>query len=143
MVSFSRPEQAPGWYSSKRVFPYYEGLSLGEATHELAFVATGVYGKPLPGQHGAPLRLVVPWKYGLKSAKSIVAFQFTLHRPATFWNDLRPSYYTFDCNVDPENFPGPWSQAEETMLGTGEKRKTQLYNGYADLVTPLYPERVG
>jgi len=137
MVSFSSPP-APGWYDSGRVFPYYEGLSLEEATNELTLLATGIYGKPLPPQHGAPLRLVTPWKWGLKSIKSIVAFEFTQERPGTFWNELSPGYYSFLCNVDPENFPGPWSQKEETMLGTEEVRKTVKYNGYGEYVAKLY-----
>ncbi len=138
MISFARPEQSPGWYATRRVFPYYEALSIEEATNELALLATGIYGHPLPPQHGAPLRLVVPWKYGLKSIKSIVSFQFTRNRPSTFWNDLSPDYYSFECNVDPENFPGPWSQVEERMLGTDEVRPTLLYNGYAEQVAHLY-----
>jgi methionine sulfoxide reductase catalytic subunit len=137
MVSFAMPEKAPGWYASRRVFPYYEALTLAEATHELAFLATGIYGHELPPQHGAPIRLVVPWKYGFKSIKSIVSFQFTAEQPGTFWNELSPDKYTFLSNVEPDN-PRPWPQSEETMLGTGEKRKTLLYNGYADLVAPLY-----
>jgi methionine sulfoxide reductase catalytic subunit len=137
MVSFAMPEKAPGWYASRRVFPYYEALTLAEATHELAFLATGIYGHALPPQHGAPIRLVVPWKYGFKSIKSIVSFQFTAEQPGTFWNELSPDKYTFASNVEPDN-PRPWPQSEETMLGTGEKRKTLLYNGYADLVAPLY-----
>jgi methionine sulfoxide reductase catalytic subunit len=137
MVSFSRPEEAPGWYASRRVFPYYEALSLPEATHELTLLATGIYGHALPGQHGAPLRLVVPWKYGFKGLKSIVAFQFTAERPGTFWSDLSPEKYTFEANVEP-HVPRPWPQEHEYLLGTDEKRKTLLYNGYADLVAPLY-----
>ena len=137
MVSFSSPEQAPGWYASRRVFPYYEALSLAEATHELAFLATGIYGHDLPPQHGAPIRLVVPWKYGFKSIQSIVAFQFTAERPGTFWNELSPDKYTFESNVDPTAIH-PWPQNEDTMLGTGEKRKTLPYNGYGELVKSLY-----
>lgn len=137
MVSFSAPEKAPGWYASRRVFPYYEALTLAEATHELAFLATGIYGHALPPQHGAPIRLVVPWKYGFKSIKSIVSFQFTPERPGTFWNDLQPDMYTFESNVDPAA-RHPWSQEYETMLGTREKRKSLPYNGYAELVRPLY-----
>jgi sulfoxide reductase catalytic subunit YedY len=137
MVSFSRPEEAPGWYASRRVFPYYEALTLAEATHELTLLATGIYGHALPGQHGAPLRLVVPWKYGLKGLKSIVAFQFTEERPGTFWNDLSPGQYSWESNVEPD-VPRPWPQNEEVMLGTSERRPTLLYNGYADLVAPLY-----
>ena len=137
MVSFSAPEKAPGWYASRRVFPYYEALTLAEATNELAFLATGIYGHDLPPQHGAPIRLVIPWKYGFKSIKSIVSFQFTAERPGTFWNELSPDKYTFESNVDPAA-THPWAQAEETMLGTGERRKTLAYNGYADLVRSLY-----
>jgi len=136
MVSFARSEEAPGWYASRRVFPYYEGLSLAEATHELAFLATGIYGHKLPPQHGAPLRLVVPWKYGFKSIKSIVAFQFTRERPGTFWNELAPHNYSFDSNVDPAG--GPGDQTTEKMLGSEESRPTQPYNGYGALVAQLY-----
>jgi sulfoxide reductase catalytic subunit YedY len=137
MVSFADPSQAPGWYASKRVFPYYEALTLAEATNELAFLATGIYGHPLPPQHGAPIRLVVPWKYGLKSIKSIVAFQFTQNQPGTMWNDLSPGNYSFLSNVDP-TATHPWPQNEETMLGTDEKRKTLPYNGYGEFVAKLY-----
>jgi len=137
MVSLASPEKLPGWYASKRVFPYYEALTIAEATNELAMLATGIYGHALPPQHGAPIRLVVPWKYGLKSIKSIVSFQFTTEKPGTFWNDLSPANYTFECNVEP-NVPRPWPQTEETVLGTGETRKTLLYNGYAEQVAHLY-----
>jgi len=111
MLSASLPD-APGWRASRRIFPYYEALSLEEATHELAFLATGIYGHALPPQHGAPLRLVVPWKYGFKSLKSIVAFQFTENRPGTFWNDLSPANYGWLSNVDPKETT-PWPQHEE------------------------------
>lgn len=137
MVSFSSPEQAPGWYASRRVFPYYEALSLQEARHDLSLLVTGIYGKPLPPQHGAPLRLAIPWKYGYKSLKSIVSFQFTRERPGTFWNELAPHLYGFEANVDPTS-TNPWPQAEETLLGTDEKRKTLPFNGYADQVGELY-----
>jgi sulfoxide reductase catalytic subunit YedY len=108
-----------------------------EATNELAFLATGIYGHPLPPQHGAPIRLVVPWKYGFKSIKSIVSIQFMTEKPGTFWNDLSPAKYTFESNVEPA-VARPWPQEEETMLGTEEKRKTQIYNGYGDFVASLY-----
>jgi sulfoxide reductase catalytic subunit YedY len=137
MVSVHRDEDLPGWRATRRVFPYYEALSLAEATHELAFVATGIYGHPLPPQHGAPLRLVVPWKYGFKSAKSIVAFELLAERPGTFWSELSPDHYDFLSNVDP-TATRPWPQSTETMLGTGEKRPTLPYNGYGDLVARLY-----
>jgi methionine sulfoxide reductase catalytic subunit len=137
MISVARPEELPGWYATRRVFPYYEALSLAEATHELAFLATGIYGKALPPQHGAPLRLVVPWKYGFKSAKSLVSFQFTAERPGTFWNDLSPDKYSFAANVDPTE-THPWPQSHETMLGDSESRPTLPFNGYAELVAGLY-----
>jgi len=136
-VSAALPEQMPGWYATRRVFPYYEALSLAEATNELAFVATGIYGHPLPLQHGAPLRLVVPWKYGFKSAKSIAGIAFTTERPATFWSDLSPDRYDFLANVDPTSTE-PWPQSHETMLGTEERRETLPFNGYGDLVASLY-----
>jgi sulfoxide reductase catalytic subunit YedY len=136
-VSFSRPEQAPGWYATKRVFPYYEALTLEEATNELAFVATGIYGHPLPAHHGGPLRLVLPWKYGFKSAKSIVSIQLGEQRFGTFWNDLSPGNYSWTSNVDPSE-THPWSQAEETPLGSTESRKTLPFNGYGEWVAKLY-----
>jgi sulfoxide reductase catalytic subunit YedY len=137
MISFSCPEKMPGFYDSRRVFPYYEALTLAEATNELAFLATGIYGHPLPPQHGAPIRLVVPWKYGLKSIKSILSFQFSPERPGTSWSDLSPRNYTWESNVDP-TATQPWPQNEETMIGTGEKRPTLPYNGYGEYVAGLY-----
>ncbi len=140
MVSFDRPEEAPGqveyhWYP----WPYYEGLTMEEAMNELTILATGIYGHPLPKQHGAPLRLVVPWKYGFKSIKSIVLLEFTEKRPPNFWNTVAPHEYDFWANVDPR-VPHPrWSQAVERMIGTGEVRRTLLYNGYAQYVARLYP----
>jgi methionine sulfoxide reductase catalytic subunit len=134
MVTAARPDEMPGWYGSRRVFPYYEGLSLAEANNDLAFLATGIYGHPLPNQHGAPLRLVVPWKYGLKGIKSIVAFEFTREKPGTFWNELSPHNYSFESNVDPKA-PG---QSEETALDTGQTRPTRPYNGYGADVAHLY-----
>jgi sulfoxide reductase catalytic subunit YedY len=136
MVSVHR-EGLPGWTATRRVFPYYEGLTLAEARHELAFLATGIYGHPLPPQHGAPLRLVVPWKYGFKSAKSIVAFELTANQPGTFWSELSPDHYDFSSNVDP-TATRPWPQSHETMLGTDERRPTLPYNGYAEQVASLY-----
>jgi sulfoxide reductase catalytic subunit YedY len=111
---------------------------MAEAVNELAFIATGIYGHPLLKQHGAPVRLVVPWKYGYKSAKSIVRIEFTDKQPATFWNTLVPREYDFQANVNPA-VPHPrWSQASERMLGSGEYRPTQLYNGYGEWVADLY-----
>jgi sulfoxide reductase catalytic subunit YedY len=134
MVTAARPAEMPGWYRTRRVFPYYEALSLAEASNELAFLATGIYGHALPNQHGAPIRLIVPWKYGLKGIKSIVAFQLTQERPGTFWNELSPGNYSFESNVDPTS---P-NQGEEVVLGTDEVRKTLPYNGYAGYVASLY-----
>jgi len=138
-ISFLRPKQAPNqakavWYH----WPYYEALRLDEATNELALLAVGIYGHELPKQHGAPIRMVVPWKYGYKGAKSIVRFEFTDKQPATFWNDVAPKEYSFLSNVNPA-VPHPrWSQATERMIGTGEKRPTQIYNGYGEWVAGLY-----
>lgn len=114
------------WYP----WPYYEGLRLDEARHELAFVVLGSYGHALPMQHGAPVRLAIPWKYGYKGPKSFVRIEFTDRQPATFWNDLQPREYGFFSNVDPGKPHPRWSQARETDIGTAEKRPTLLYNGY-------------
>lgn len=136
--TFVNAEQAPGqrqiWYP----WPYVEGLTVAEAAHELAFVATGVYGKPLPKQMGAPLRLVVPWKYGFKSIKSIVRITATDKMPNTFWMASGPSEYGFWANVNPEKPHPRWSQASERVLGTDQRIPTQLYNGYAEQVSGLY-----
>jgi sulfoxide reductase catalytic subunit YedY len=138
METFLDPDSASGqkqfWYP----WPYVEGLTIAEATHELAFVATGLYGKPTPKQNGAPLRLAVPWKYGFKSIKSIVRFTFTDERPINFWQEIQGSEYGFWANVNPE-VPHPrWSQAEETPLGSPMKVPTVLYNGYGEFVADLY-----
>ena len=122
------------WYP----WPYFEGLRIDEAMNELAFVATGIYGKPLPKQSGAPMRLVVPWKYGYKNIKSIVSITFTDKQPGTFWNQLQPSEYPFISNVNP-NKPHPrWSQQWEREIPNGEERPTQIYNGYGEYVANLY-----
>jgi sulfoxide reductase catalytic subunit YedY len=136
--SFHRPEQASGQRSDGYPWPYTEGLTLAEATNELAFLATGMYGHPLLKQHGAPVRLVVPWKYGFKSIKSVVKIELTEERPATFWNTVVPDEYGFEANVDPA-VPHPrWSQSRERMLGSGERRPTVRYNGYGEWVAHLY-----
>ncbi len=119
-------------------WPYIEGLTIEEANNELAFLVTGAYGKPLAKQHGAPIRLAVPWKYGFKSIKSIVRFTFTDKRPVGFWEDLQPSEYGFWANVNPK-VPHPrWSQEIEELIGTGERRPTVLFNGYGEYVAHLY-----
>jgi len=138
-VSFYRPEQAPGlrdtdWYP----WPYFEAIRLDEAMNELTMLVTGVYGHALPKQHGAPIRLVIPWKYGYKSAKSIVKIELTEKRPSTFWNTVQPDEYSWESNVNPD-LPHPrWSQARETLIGPNEVRPTLMYNGYGEWVGELY-----
>ena len=122
------------WYP----WPYTEGLTMAEANNDLAFLATGIYGKPLGNQFGAPLRLAVPWKYGFKSVKAINKITFATERPKTFWEGLQSSEYGFWANVNPE-VPHPrWSQATERVLGTDERRPTLLFNGYGEYVSGLY-----
>jgi len=126
--------QRATWYP----WPYVEGLTIEEATNELAFLVTGAYGKPVAKQMGAPLRLAVPWKYGFKSIKSIVRFTFTDERPKSFWEALQASEYGFWANVNPD-VPHPrWSQATEELIGLGERRPTLLFNGYGEYVAHLY-----
>lgn len=138
-VSFQRPEEAGRQKDDSQPWPYTEGLTIEEAANELAFLATGIYGHPLLKQHGAPVRLVVPWKYGFKSAKSLVRIELTAEQPATFWNTIAGHEYGFQANVNPD-VPHPrWSQKTERMLGTDEVRPTQLYNGYGRWVASLYP----
>jgi sulfoxide reductase catalytic subunit YedY len=138
METFSNPKLAPGQRQTWYPWPYVEGLTMAEATNELAFLATGAYGHPLVKQHGAPLRLAVPWKYGFKSIKSIVRFSFTEQRPKGYWEALQSSEYGFWANVNPA-VPHPrWSQASEEVIGTGEHRPTLIFNGYGDYVAGLY-----
>jgi len=138
-ISYANAEQMPGvknqtWYP----WPYFEGLRMDEAMNELALMVTGIYGKPLPKQNGAPIRLIVPWKYGYKSAKSIVKIEFIDYRPETFWHKLAPREYGFFSNVDPA-VPHPrWSQASEKMLGEETRRPTLKYNGYEQFVGAMY-----
>lgn len=125
-------------FSFNAPWPYTEGLTMAEAVNPLTLLVTGIYGHPLPKQHGAPMRLIVPWKYGYKNIKSIVKIEFTDRQPATFWNTVTPDEYDFMANVNP-NVPHPrWSQATEKMIGTGERRKTLLYNGFGQYVASLY-----
>jgi len=135
--SFLDKKMAPG-QRSFMPWPYVEGLTLAEAANDLAFVATGAYGKPISKVQGAPIRLALPWKYGFKSAKSIVKITFVDTMPETFWANLGPSEYGFWANVNPA-VPHPrWSQASETDLTTGDRRPTLLFNGYGDEVAGLY-----
>ena len=128
----------PGLRESWYPWPYTEGVTLAEATNELAFLAVGMYGKILPKQDGAPIRLTLPWKYGFKSAKSIVKVEFTDQRPVTFWEQLQDSEYGFWANVNPD-VPHPrWSQAQERLLGSDEMVPTHIWNGYGEYVSSLY-----
>ena len=138
MKTFSDKAVAPGqkqfWYP----WPYTEGLTMEEARNDLTLMVTGIYGKTLPNQHGAPLRLATPWKYGFKSVKSINHITFAAERPKTFWEGLQASEYGFWANVNPK-VPHPrWSQAEERVLGTGDRVPTLLFNGYEPEVGGLY-----
>ncbi|HSA79758.1 MAG TPA: protein-methionine-sulfoxide reductase catalytic subunit MsrP [Geminicoccaceae bacterium] len=140
MRTFENPEVAPGqrqfWYP----WPYLEGLTIAEATNELAFMVTGAYGKPLPKPNGSPLRLAVPWKYGFKHVKSIVRITFTDRQPVSFWEEIGNGEYGFWANVNPE-VPHPrWSQATEERIGTGERIPTRRFNGYEEFVADLYPD---
>jgi methionine sulfoxide reductase catalytic subunit len=139
METFLDKSMAPGQRSlSYYPWPYVEGLSMAEATNELAFLVTGAYGKPIAKAHGAPLRLAVPWKYGFKSIKSIVKFSFTDKQPKGLWEELQASEYGFWANVNPQ-VPHPrWSQAIEELIGTNERRPTLLFNGYGDYVADMY-----
>jgi len=141
METFLDPDTAPGQRQTWYPWPYIEGLTLAEATNELAFIATGVYGKPMPKQMGAPIRLVVPWKYGFKSIKSIVRFTFTDEQPLSFWEELQAKEYGFWANVNPEVDHPRWSQATERMLGTNERVPTLKYNGYGEQVAHLYKDK--
>jgi sulfoxide reductase catalytic subunit YedY len=132
------PEMMPGQRSRILDWPYVEGLRIDEASHPLAFIAVGMYDEVLPNQNGAPIRLVVPWKYGFKSIKSIVRIRFLEHRPTTSWVKAIPREYGFYANVNPEVDHPRWSQARERRLGEFRKQKTKIFNGYADQVAHLY-----
>ena len=140
METFNDKDMAPGqrqvWYP----WPYLEGITIEEAANELSMIGTGAYGKTMPKQNGAPLRLVVPWKYGFKQIKSIVRFTFTDQRPKSFWEQIQAREYGFWANVNPEVDHPRWSQATEKLLGTGKRVPTQLYNGYAEQVAGLYTD---
>jgi sulfoxide reductase catalytic subunit YedY len=138
--TFLDKKMAPGQRMFFYPWPYVEGLTMAEATNDLAFLVTGVYGKPLEKQFGAPLRLAVPWKYGFKSVKSITRISFVADRPDTFWEHLQSSEYGFWANVNPQ-VPHPrWSQATEEVIGTGKRVPTMLFNGYAEEVAGLYKD---
>jgi methionine sulfoxide reductase catalytic subunit len=132
------PQQMPGQQRRILDWPYVEALRMDEARHPLTLIVTGLYGKPLPNQNGAPLRLIVPWKYGFKGGKSIVKIRFTEKQPMTTWNIAAPDEYGFYANVNPEVDHPRWSQARERRVGEFFKRKTLMFNGYADQVASLY-----
>ena len=131
-------EQMPGQRSPFYPWPYTEGLRLDEARHGLSLLATGLYGDSLQPQNGAPLRLVVPWKYGFKSIKAIVRIELLEQPPATLWSSVGPNEYGFYSNVNPEVDHPRWSQASERRIGEGGRRETLMFNGYADQVAGLY-----
>ena len=138
-VTANRPAQMPGitrynWYP----WPYHEGLRMDEAMNPLCVVVTGMYGKPLPKQNGAPIRIVVPWKYGYKSPKSIERIEFVDRQPETLWNQQQPKEFGFYSNVNPGKPHPRWSQATEKLIPDMERRPTLLYNGYEKWVAGMY-----
>jgi len=132
------PKQMPLAKASRIPLPYKEGLRMDEAMHPLTLLGFGLYGETLPNQNGAPMRLVVPWKYGFKSIKSVVKIKFVENEPPTTWNILNPREYGFFSNVNPEVDHPRWSQSSERRIGDFFKRKTLMFNGYADQVASLY-----
>ncbi len=137
--SVYRPKEMPGqvqytWYS----WPYFEGLRMDEAMHPLTLMVTGMYGKPIPKQNGAPLRMALPWKYGFKGAKSIVKIEFISSQPETFWHKSGPNEYGFYSNVNPHKSHPRWSQETERVIPNMERRPTLMYNGYEKWVAGLY-----
>lgn len=141
-VSLADPKQMPGLSTPVIQWPYQEGLRMDEAMHPLTLLSVGLYGQVLPKQDGAPVRLVVPWKYGFKSAKSLVKIRFVEKQPATSWNTYASNEYGFYSNVNPTVDHPRWSQASERRIGEGgfftPKRKTLMFNGYAEQVAGLY-----
>ena len=138
-VSVNKPDQLPGMRMMPVYpWPYFEGLRMDEAMNPLSLFVTGVYGKPLPKQNGAPFRVITPWKYGYKSPKAIVKIEFVKNEPGTFWNQLTPSEYGFYSNVNPDKPHPRWSQKYEREIPTGERVKTVLYNGYEKYVAGMY-----
>ena len=141
-TSVHDPKNIPGQREGNLDWPYVEGLRLDEAMNELAFIATGIYGKPIPNQNGAPLRLVVPWKYGFKGGKSLVKFEFVAKQPRNTWNVMAPDEYGFYANVNPNVDHPRWSQASERVIGggslLGSRQRTMMFNGYEKQVGALY-----
>jgi len=137
-VTVSRPSQMPGMKRAPYPWPYFEGLRMDEAMNPLTMMVTGLYGKPLPKQNGAPIRIITPWKYGYKSPKSIAKIEFTSNEPPTFWNKLQSQEYGFYSNVEPGKPHPRWSQAYEQMIPTMARMKTVQYNGYEKWVGGMY-----
>ena len=137
-VTLQDPEQMPGQKTSVLDWPYVEGLRMDEAMHPLALLCFGLYGEVLPNQNGAPVRMILPWKYGFKSGKSIVKFRFVEKQPATTWNISAPSEYGFYSNVNPNVDHPRWSQKTERRIGEFRRRDTLMFNGYGDQVASLY-----
>ena len=135
------PGVMPGLRQTWYPWPHRKGCTLAEAANPMAFLAVGMYGKPLPPQNGGPVRLLLPWKYGFKSGQSLVRIRLTDARPPTFWSTLQPAEYGFWANVNPEVAHPRWSQATERLLGTGERVPTRLFNGYGPWVAELYGGR--
>ena len=135
-----RPEEMKGQGSPFYPWPYNEGLRLDEAMNDLTLLATGLYGLPMPNPNGAPIRLVVPWKYGFKSIKSIVKIELTEERPQTLWNTVGPGEYGFYSNVNPDRSHPRWSQATERRIGELTRRPTLMFNGYGEQVAHLYAD---
>jgi sulfoxide reductase catalytic subunit YedY len=141
-TTFSDPAQMPAVAARPwDHWPYTEGLRIDEAMHDLTMVVTGIYGRELPKQHGAPVRIVVPWKYGYKSPKSVVKIEVVATQPRTYWNDLAPAEYPFYSNVDPVTPHPRWSQLTERLIGTADVRRTLPFNGYEQQVRNLYAKR--
>jgi sulfoxide reductase catalytic subunit YedY len=140
--TFQMPDVARGQRGSWYPWPYVEGLTMAEATNELAFMVTGMYGKPVPKQNGSPLRLAVPWKYGFKSIKGITRISFVKEMPKTFWWDVAADEYGFWANVNPEVDHPRWSQASERVIGEDRRIPTQPFNGYGEQVAHLYGDKL-
>lgn len=133
-----RPDEMPGLRSPFYTWPYQEGLRLDEAMNDLTILATGLYGLPMPNQNGAPIRLVVPWKYGFKSIKAITKIELVAEQPSTLWNNASPNEYGFYSNVNPAHSHPRWSQATERRIGEFNRRATLMFNGYTEQVAHLY-----
>jgi sulfoxide reductase catalytic subunit YedY len=134
-------KQMPGLDSPFYPWPYIEGLAIDEAANDMAFISTGMFGKPLPPQNGGPIRLTLPWKYGFKSAKALVKISFSEKQPVNFWQAIQPAEYGFWANVNPAVAHPRWSQAQERLIGTDQVVPTQIYNGYGEFVASLYTDR--